>query len=219
MITIIVNRTEKHKIKKSNVLYKLIDDLCWKSKNLYNYGNYIIKQEFIKTSKEKECGLRENANWIRYNELYHIVKDSEPYRDFGGNIGQSTLRKLDKNWKSYFASIKEWSKNPEKYKGIPKTPQYLQKENGRYECDLPNNRFKIVDGYIFFCWKPLKVMNNTFKTKIQESSKLIQLRFVPKNSEYIMEVVYEVEIPDIDNGSSRIAAIDLGVDKIGRAHV
>lgn len=209
-----VSRVEKHKIKKSNKFYKTIDELCWKSKNMYNYGNYIIRQEFIETSKEKESGLRETANWIRYNNLFHIVKNSEPYKELGNNVGQATLRKLDKNWKSYFASIKDYGKHPDKYKGVPKMPSYLHKDLGRYECALDNNKFKVIDGYIYFCWKPLKVMNNAFKTKIQEDSKLIQLRFVPKNGEYVMEVVYDVEIPDINNGSSRIAAIDLGVDNL-----
>lgn len=208
------SRVEKHRVKKSNKFYKTIDELCWKSKNMYNYGNYIIRQEFIETSKEKDNGLRKNANWIRYGNLFELVKNSEPYKDLGSNVAQATLRKLDKNWKSYFSSIKDWGKHPEKYKGVPKMPRYLPVETGRYECGLDNNKFKIVDGYIYFCWKPLKVMNGTFKTKIQESAKLIQLRFVPKNSEYVMEIVYDVEIPDVNNNSSRIAAIDLGVDNL-----
>ena len=208
------SRVEQHKIKKNNEFYHIIDDLCWKSKNMYNYGNYIIKQEFIKTSKEKENGLRENANWIRYNKLFELVKESDPYKELGSNVGQATLRKLDKNWKSYFSSIKDWSNYPEKYKSMPKMPMYLSPETGRYECGLDNNKFKIVDGYIYFCWKPLKIMNDSFKTKINENAKLIQLRFVPKNIEYIMEVVYEIEIPDVNRNPFRIAAIDLGVDNL-----
>ncbi len=208
------SRVEQHRIKKNYQFFTIIDDLCWKSKNMYNYGNYIIRQEFIQTSKEKEEGLREKANWIKYNKLFKLCKDSEPYRDLGSNVGQATLRKLDKNWKSFFSSIKDYSKNPSKYRGRPKMPKYLPKENGRYECGLDNNKFKIVDGYIFFCWKPLKIMNNTFMTKIPEGSKLIQLRFVPKNKEYVMEVVYEIDVPNIEDKSERIAAIDLGIDNL-----
>lgn len=64
------NRVEQHRIKKNHKFFPIIDDLCWKSKNMYNYGNYIIRQEFIETSKEKEQGLRESANWIQYNKLF-----------------------------------------------------------------------------------------------------------------------------------------------------
>ena len=75
-----VSRVEQHRIKKSkknnkdDKLFKIIDDLCWKSKNLYNYGNYIIRQEFIESSKQKEQGLIEDARWIQYNELSRIIQ-------------------------------------------------------------------------------------------------------------------------------------------------
>ena len=209
-----VNRVEQHRIKKNHKFFPIIDDLCWKSKNMYNYGNYIVRQEFIETSKEKEQGLRDEAHWIRYNQLFHIIKESEPYKDLGNNVGQATLRKLDNVWKSYFEGLKEYKKNPDKFLGRPKMPRYLPKENGRYECDLDNNKFKVIDGYVYFCWKPLKVMNNTFMTKIPERTKLMQLRFVPRNGEYIMEVVYQIDVPDIEDKSERIASIDLGVDNL-----
>lgn len=209
-----VNRVEQHRIKKSHKFFPIIDDLCWKSKNMYNYGNYIVRQEFVKTSKEKEEGLRETAIWIQYNKLFDMVKDSEPYKELGSNVGQATLRKLDKAWKSFFNATKDYSKNPSKYLGRPHMPKYLPKENGRYECDLDNNKFKVIDGYIYFCWKPLKIMNDTFMTNIPEGTKLFQIRFVPKNGEYIMEVVYQIDVPNIEEKAERIASIDLGVDNL-----
>ena len=210
-----VSRVEKHRIKKNNEFFPIVDELCWKSKNVYNYGNYIIRQEFINSSKEKEQGLRENANWIRYNELYHLVKDSDAYRDLKSSASQTTLRKLDKAWKSFFKSIKDYGKNPDKYSGRPKMPSYLPKESGRYECGLNNQCFKIKNGYVSFGWKSMSMMNNTFKTHIPEDAKLIQLRFVPKSDEYIMEVVYEIEVPEIiDKESNRIASIDLGINNL-----
>lgn len=209
-----VNRVEQHRIKKSHKFFPVIDELCWKSKNMYNYGNYIVRQEFIETSKEKEQGLRENAVWIQYNKLFDMVKESEPYKELGSNLGQATLRKLDKVWKSYFEGVKAYKKNPDRFLGMPHMPKYLPKENGRYECTLDNNKFKVIDGYVYFCWKPLKIMNNTFMTKIIEGTKLMQLRFVPKNGEYIMEVVYQIDVPDVEEKSERIASIDLGVDNL-----
>ena len=49
------------------------DNVCFLSKNLYNYANYIIRQEFIQTSKDKEAGHRTHANWIHYNEIDKIL--------------------------------------------------------------------------------------------------------------------------------------------------
>ena len=210
-----LNRTEQHRIKKSNKLYPIIDELCLKSKNLYNYGNYIIRQEYIETSKQKEAGLIEQAHWIKYNELFKICKETESYKTMGSNVGQATLRKLDKNWKSFFEAIKDYNKNPSKYLGEPKLPKYLPKEDGRYELGIDNNKFRIVDGFIFFSWKPLKMLNSTFRTTIPEGTKLMQCRFVPKNNEYIMEVIYEIDVPETENiTSERIAAIDLGVNNL-----
>ncbi len=209
-----VTRVERHRLKRASPYYTLVDDLCWKAKNMYNYGNYIVRREFIQTAKEKEQGLRESANWIRYYDLRQMCRDSEPYKALGSNVGQTVLRKLDATWKGFFNSIKDYGKNPNKYLGRPKIPKYLNPQSGRYECGLDNNKFKIKDGYIYFCWKPLKDMNEVFATKIPDTVKLIQLRFVPKNSEYIMEIIYEVEVPECVNYSTNIASIDLGIDNL-----
>ena len=47
----IVNRIEKHIIKLSNPFYKLLDEFCFKSKNLYNFANYQIRQKFCKDNE------------------------------------------------------------------------------------------------------------------------------------------------------------------------
>ena len=210
-----VQRAEKHRIKKNNKFYLLIDDFCWKSKNMYNYGNYIIRQEFISTSKLKEEGFAEHANWIQYNALYQICKSSDSYVALGSIAAQATLRKLEKNWKSFFESIKDYQIHPEKYQGRPKIPKYLDKEKGRYELGINNQRCKIKDGYVYFGWKPLRCLNGIFKSKIPDDAKLIQCRFVPKKDEYVLEVVYEISLLNINKKKSQnIAAIDLGVDNL-----
>ena len=193
-----VTRTEQHVIKQSNVNWSLIDEMCFKSKNIYNYANYIIRQEFIN-----------NGKWIKYNELFQLVKDSEPYKDLGSNVGQATLRLLDKNWKSFFTAIKDWSNNKSKYLGRPKLPKYKDK-NGRFFLGIDNNKVMIKDDYIYFAWKMLKPLNNMFYSKIG-NNKVIQCRFIPRGKDYIMEIVYETDTPDIQENSERIASIDLGI--------
>lgn len=195
------NRVEQHVIKKNNSIWKLIDDLCFKSKNVYNCANYIIRKEFIT-----------NKKWIRYNELDKIMQKQECYSDFGSQCSQQTLKILDKNWVSFFKSIKDWGKHPEKYLGRPKLPKYKHKENGRFILTLTNAQTKIKDKYLYFSWKPLKSLNNIFKTKI--TNKLMQVRFIPKGDQYVLEIVYEVNIPEIINKNNRIAGIDIGINNI-----
>lgn len=193
-----VQRCEQHNIKYGTDFYKFVDEMCFKSKNLYNYANYIIRQEFIN-----------NGNWIKYNQLFQLVKESEPYKDIGNNTGQGTLRILDKNWKAFFKAINDWKKNPSKYLGRPKIPKYKDKD-GRFLLSLDSNKVKLKDGYVYFAWKPFKPYNNMFKTNAQE--RILQCRFIPRCGKYVMEIVYEIEVPDISETSDRVAAIDIGVD-------
>ena len=46
-----VNRTEQQFIKKNHPLYKIVDQHCFYSKNVYNQANYLIRQAFIKENK------------------------------------------------------------------------------------------------------------------------------------------------------------------------
>ena len=143
--------------------------------------------------------------------MFQLCKDSEPYKDLGSNVGQQTLKILDKNWKSFFVAIKDWSKNPSKYLGRPKLPKYKEK-NGRAFLGIDNIKFSITNGYIRFSWKPLNPLNNIFNTKIPINSKLMQCRFIPQGSNYIMEIVYEIDVPETTEKTTNIMAIDLGID-------
>lgn len=194
-----MNRVEKHIIKSNNKYYKMLDEYCFKSKNLYNYANYIVRQEFIN-----------NGNWIRYNELDKIVKNKEndfDYRNMPlGSSAQQCLKLLDKNWKSFFASIKDYNNNPSKYLGRPKLPKYKPK-NGRHILILTNQNCKIKNGYIKF---PKKFKGLLIKTKIRNG--LQQVRVIPKDKYLVIEIVYKIEDvePLVDNG--RYIGIDLGLD-------
>lgn len=193
-----MNRVEKHIIKQNNKYYSLLDEFCYKSKNLYNYANYIIRQEFISNNK-----------WIRYNDLDKILKQEGNNFDYRNmplaNTSQQCLRLLDKNWKSFFQSIKDYNKNPNKYLGRPKLPKYKSK-NGRNILILPNQNCKISKGIIKF---PKAFKGFYLKSKVNN---LQQVRFIPKDKYIIVEVVYKVDDVEelIDNG--RYIGIDLGLD-------
>ena len=200
MREIITTRVEQHNIKKSEPCWNLLDDYCHRSKDLYNYANYITRQEFIN-----------NGKWLHYIDVWRLCKLSEPYKAMGSNVGAETLRMLDKSWRSFFKAIKDWKKNPQKYLGRPKIPKYKDK-NGKYVLGIDNIKFAIQDGFIRFSWKPLKSLNGRFKTKIPEGSKLMQCRFIPRGSSYSMEIVYEIEVPEQPTESKNITSIDLGID-------
>ena len=64
---------ERHIINQNSESYSECNRVCFLSKNLYNYANYIVRQEFIKSSKDKEEGLVDHANYLNY---YSINKNT-----------------------------------------------------------------------------------------------------------------------------------------------
>ncbi len=179
-------KTEIQIVKKGNPIYKQLDELLFLSKNMYNYANYLIRQEFIKTSKEKEQGLRSSAIWLRYNELDKILNSSKQpdYIAIPNASSQQVLRQLDGVWKSFFASIKDWKQNPSKYKGMPRPPNYKDKKNGRNELILTINQFKLKNRVIHL---PNKTGLPPIKTGIDLTKVNVKIvRLVPMNNdEYI----------------------------------
>lgn len=195
------NRVERHIITKSHPMFKICSEYTKKSKNLYNYANYIVRQEFINNNK-----------FIKYSDLWRMLKTEEVFKDIGSNSGQHTLKILEHNWKSFFAAIKDWSKNPQKYLGKPRLPNYLDKERGRFICVLTNMQSQIKDGYLFFAFKPFKPFNNMIKVGF--SGKHMQTRIIPKLGYYVLEIVYQIELPDLNNNTDRIIGIDLGLSNL-----
>ena len=179
-------------------MWKTCDELCFKSKNLYNYANYIQRQRFINGEKIINCV-----------DIQKLLKTHEAFKELGSNSAQQTLQLLDKTWKSFFFAIKDYSKYPYKYLGKPNIPKYKDK-NGRYVCVLTNLQSQIKDGYLYFAFKPLKPYNNMFMTNIKD--KHMQTRIVPKGSCYVLEIVYEVEVPEIITESKNIVGVDLGLN-------
>lgn len=195
-----VKRVEQQIIHKSHPLWKLIDEMCFNSKNLYNYANYIIRQEYI-----------ENKRYIPYKELNSNLKTHQQYKDCMSQPANCTLRLLDKNWKSFFNSLKEYQKNSNKFLGRPQLPKYLKKD-GRYPWMIPNNScyYDKENGELHFRIKKLHSM----KWKCQCLGRLIQVRFIPRGCVYVMEIVYETEIIDSYGVVERIIGIDLGINNL-----
>jgi len=179
-------------------MWKVIDENCFYAKNLYNYANYMIRQEFI-----------ENGKWLRYQDLQKSLKISDPYKQLRSQPSQCVLQILDRSWKSYFVAIKDWNKNKFKYLGMPKLPGY-KKKDGRFVWIIKNNCCYVKDdGEIHFRVSRLK----GFKWTTQAKGRLICVRFVPMGTNYKMEVVTEVEVPDEPTyDSERVCSIDLGIN-------
>lgn len=193
-----VNRTEQQIIRKNNPIYDIVDQYCFYSKNVYNQANYIIRQEFIN-----------NGNKIGAYDVQKLMQNMDCYKECGSQAAQKTIQLVDKMWKSYFKAIKDWKKNPSKYLGMPKLPKYLPKD-GRQVFMLKNIQCSLNNGQFRIAFKPF----GGYTVNTHAVGKLIQCRFVPKTNYYVMEIVYEIEVPDIVEERIRICSIDLGTENI-----
>jgi putative transposase len=135
------------------------------------------------------------------------MQEYDCYYELGSQASQNILRVLDNTWKSFFKNIKGWKLHPEKYLGRPKLPKYKPKD-GRQVFILKNIQAAITDGMLRISFKPF----GGYSVPTRVTEKLMQIRFVPKGGCYIMEVVYEVEVPEQPTESKRVCSIDLGID-------
>lgn len=131
------------------------------------------------------------------------------YKECGSQAAQKTIQIVDKAWKSYFKAIKDWKKNPSKYLGIPKIPKYLPKD-GRQVYILKNIQCSLKEGRFRISFKPF----GGYTVNTHAIGKLMQCRFVPKSDYYVMEIVYEIEVPDVIEERIRICSIDLGTENL-----
>jgi len=202
-----MNLVEQHIIKKSHMLFKEIDDLSFKSKNLYNAANYIIRQEFT-TNKE----------YLNYNKIDLLIKNKDfgeftnPYKDLPAKVSQQILKNLDKNWLSFFKSIKNWKENKSKYKGMPRIPRYKKKESGR---NILTYTIQAIGKRHFNKFNEIKLSksNITVKTKVKYED-LKQVRIIPKYDFYVIEVVYNKEEKDNGLNENNIMGIDIGMNNL-----
>jgi putative transposase len=202
----IVIRVERHIIIKSKELADLTD----KARRLYNRANYLIRQKFISTSKQKEEGKIDKAIYLNYYEIIKLVKQGEilEYYDLPVQTSQQILKLLDKNWRSFFKAIKEYKKTPDKFLGKPKIPDFSK--TGKSIAIFTNQQVKRKKDYLYF---PKKSNIPPLKTKIQGIIK--QVRIIPRYTCYVIEVVYEKKINKNNNlDNSAIMGIDLGVNNL-----
>lgn len=187
--------TEKHIINKKHLYYNECDELCFKSKNLYNQGLYNIRQHYF-----------ENKNYLNYESNYHITKLQESYDELPTKVSCQTLKLVDNNFKSFFGQL-----NNEKLR--PKIPKYLDKLNGRFITKFPKQALGLREfkktGRIY-----LSKSNIFIKTKINNWDDIKEVRIVPRIDHYVIEVVYEKLELEQKKDNNKYLAVDHGVNNL-----
>ena len=177
-----VIRTEIHQTK-NEVLWQL----CRDAKNLYNRSLYLINEHY-----------REKQEYLGYRALYELIRGEDCYKKLASQAAQSVLRRLDKNWQSFFAlRRKEMQSMPPRYR----------KKNGHFVWEYAGSKVSIRNGV-------LTIPRTDIKISTRVKDRIVWLRVVPKNDRVCVEISYEkkIEIDHVKTG--RTVGIDLGVNNL-----
>ena len=187
---------ERHIIKNN----KELDELCFKSKNLYNKALYLVRQHYFET--------KSYLDWIKVDRLMVDSKDDNYYA-LPTRAAKQTLRLLNRNFESFFALLKK--KQSGKYNKPIKLPKYLNKE-GRYITTFPKDA--VSKKYLKKGLIKLSKLSIEIPTKKANESNLVEVRVLPRNNHHIVEIIYKVEQKEPKSDNGRYASIDLGLNNL-----
>lgn len=185
--------TESHTIAPTHPFWGECDDLCWKSKNLYNAGLYSVRQHWFETK-----------SYLSYPSNYHRMKPHEAYAGLPAKVSNQTLRMVDQNFQSFFGLLKTQG-------GTARIPKYLDITKGRYlvkyEKQALGKRHFFKTGTLLLSQTQIEV-----KTKVTDWDSIREVRIVPRGINYRLEVVYEQK-EKVALGSL-VAAVDPGLNNL-----
>ncbi len=189
---------EQHVINRNDPRFAIFDAAAFASKNLYNAANYEIRQAFIHEGKR-----------LYYNEMDKRMQQHEAYKALPAKVSQQILMVLDKNWTAFFEAREAYEEDPSKFTGRPHLPKYKHKTEGRnilvYTIQAISKK-GLKHGLI----QP-SMLTISVKTK---QKNIDQVRIIPRNSHYVIEVIYTKEPVQANVDPSFCVAIDLGVTNL-----
>lgn len=189
---------EQHVIKQTDTRYQIIDQAAFASKNLYNAGNYEIRQAFFA-----------DGTYLNYNQLQRRMQLHEAYKALPAKVSQQVLMRLHHDWESFFKAQAAYEADPSKFLGRPKLPKHKHKVEGRnilvYTIQAMSKR-GLKRGLVQPSMLPIKV-------KTQQKD-IDQVRIVPRQAYYVVEVIYERAQQQTDVDPALYAGIDIGIDNL-----
>ncbi len=194
--------TEQHVIDRSDPRYAVIDAAAFQSKNLYNAGLYEMRQAFI-----------HQGVYLSYEEMDKRMQPHEAYKALPAKVSQQVLKQLADAWKAFREAKAAYEEDPSQFTGRPKLPRYKHKTEGRnmlvYTIQaISQGKKGLKRGIIKPSMLPIEV-----KTQ-QDPKQIDQVRIVPRNGYYVVEVVHTKEPVQAKVDPSFCVAIDLGVTNL-----
>lgn len=219
---------ELHRVYQNDKYYSMLDDYCFKAKNLYNNALYHIRQYYIycrniedgkpienlDVPEDVKTYMQSKGKYIDYYSMDKLCKKlnsslTEDYKSLPIAVcSQGVLKKLHQNWISFFEALKVYNSEPDSFLGRPSIPGYLDKKNGRYNLVLTNQVCKIKDGIVTF---PKSFNGFTVKTNVE---KLQQVTITAKSRYYQIEIAYNVKEEPLKEENNKYLSVDIGVTNL-----
>jgi putative transposase len=201
--------TTKSNLKLNKLYFSIIDELSFRVKNLYNSALYEIYNHYDSYKQ-----------YLNYNAMDKKMKNHESnfsYRKLNAQMSQQTLKKLDKNYSSFFSLLKKKGNN-DYDKPIDK-PKFLPKD-GRKELIFSRDLFRIKDDKILLSVP--KDIQLEYKIKFLEfklpnyikDKEIKYIEIIPSIGSYSMSIVYNNNLEITPNLSKDWISIDLGINNL-----
>jgi putative transposase len=193
---------EQHIVDQKDQRYQAIDATAFASKNLYNAALYTIRQAYI-----------QQHVFLNYAYMDKCMQQHEAYRALPAKVAQQVLRLLEKNWKAFFEALKAYKEKPSSFKARPMFPGYKHKTDGRNV--LVYTMQAISRGKRTLQRRLIQPSGLDIHVKTQQNpASIAQVRIVPKQGFYVVEVVYEQEPKRTAVDSDLLAGIDVGMNNL-----
>ena len=194
--------------KLQNKQLSIIEELSFHTSKLYNIANYSNK----------------NDKFSNYYEMCKLYKENYHTLFLHSQSSQQCLKLLEQNWKSFFASNKDYKKSPHKYKGEPKPPKFKNHKDKKNEIIFTKAGIRIKNDLLLLSLSKkmkdmFKVQSLNFRINMSKMpfniSNIQQIHIQWNNSSKLWEmiVIYNREETNIVTGDN-IMSIDLGLDNL-----
>ncbi len=214
--------------------FKRLKELTHHAKNLYNQTLWTLREAFEATGRyfsypQMDKAMKQVTN-LEGEINYRLLKSA---------VSQQILRRLDKNFKSFFRAHQDFKKNPGKYKGMPRPPSFKQEKHDNLiynTCAFQVKSrvnivkepkvvfFKMPDGQVFkqaqfISFEQVVVLEKGLEIKVPQQlwdKEIKQVEIIPKHNSFHAVFVYEEDPADFKqvNQNDQVMSIE-----IGRAHV
>ena len=185
--------------------FDLLNEMTFLSKNIYNSALYEIKNYYNSTN-----------SYLDYQKCWSIIKLTDNYKKLPSQVGQQTLKIVDRNIKSFFALLRKKINNGGYNRKI-NFPKFLKKDE-HYILIYTKQYIRIKNGKIYLCLS--KYLTDKYKIKLIfdlpdyiKNNEVKEIRIVPRTKWFDLYIIYEAEELK-EKINNEYLSIDFGINNL-----